>query len=255
MKQFISFSGGVESSAMCVLFAKTADAIFADTQFEHQQIYDRIDLIENWCKANVRKNFKIHRVVSEKGSLMEHIRNEKLYPSFQMRFCTGDFKIKPIEQFLKQYKEEGCEILIGLNYDEKDKRVGNHGLLPFVKYSYPLINNGLTRQNCKDLLTKAGLMPQFPVFMKRGGCIGCYYKSKKEYLAMAHLDPETFNEVLQLENDINSGDKNTRKKFFTILGDTSMQQIKDKSESELFDSSDIYPAINDVTSCGVFCNR
>ena len=50
MKKFISFSGGVESSTMCVLFGNNADAIFSDTGFEHKEIYDRIDLVEKWCK-------------------------------------------------------------------------------------------------------------------------------------------------------------------------------------------------------------
>ena len=45
---FISFSGGVESSTMCVLFGNKADAIFSDTGFEHDEIYKRIDLVEKW---------------------------------------------------------------------------------------------------------------------------------------------------------------------------------------------------------------
>lgn len=35
MKRFISFSGGVESRTMAVLFGNKADAIFADTGAEH----------------------------------------------------------------------------------------------------------------------------------------------------------------------------------------------------------------------------
>jgi len=31
MKKFLSFSGGVESRTMAILFGKNADAIFADT--------------------------------------------------------------------------------------------------------------------------------------------------------------------------------------------------------------------------------
>ena len=50
MNKFIAFSGGVESSTMCVLFGDNADAIFADTGFEHELIYKRIDLVENGSK-------------------------------------------------------------------------------------------------------------------------------------------------------------------------------------------------------------
>ena len=52
IKNFISFSGGVESTTMCVLFGKDADAIFSDTGFEHDEIYKRIELVEilRWCR-------------------------------------------------------------------------------------------------------------------------------------------------------------------------------------------------------------
>ena len=72
MKRYISFSGGVESSAMCILFGNKADAIFADTGYEHQQIYERINLIETWVRKFHRKSFKIHKVkgeVSHKGKI------------------------------------------------------------------------------------------------------------------------------------------------------------------------------------------
>ena len=65
MKSFISFSGGVESSTMCVLFGNKADAIFADTGFEHIEIYDRLELIEKWGKVFHRPDFKIHKVKNE----------------------------------------------------------------------------------------------------------------------------------------------------------------------------------------------
>ena len=49
MKQFISFSGGVESTTMCVLFGSRGDAIFADTGFEHSILYEHIDKVEKFC--------------------------------------------------------------------------------------------------------------------------------------------------------------------------------------------------------------
>src|ERR1035437_8134231 len=110
MKQFISFSGGVESTTMCVLFGNKADAIFADTGFEHKEIYDRIELVENWCKSFHRPDFKIHKIQQQNAdghgikTLPEYIKYRKFYPSFQRRFCTAYFKIYPIDDFLEQFK-------------------------------------------------------------------------------------------------------------------------------------------------------
>jgi len=46
MKRFISFSGGVESTTMCVLYGKGATAIWCDTGAEHKEMYERIDYCE-----------------------------------------------------------------------------------------------------------------------------------------------------------------------------------------------------------------
>lgn len=250
MKKFISFSGGVESSTMCVLFGGKADAIFADTGFEHSEIYKRIDLVEKWVQDFHRTDFKIHRIQA-KNTLIEEIRYKKFYPSFKSRFCTGDYKIKPIDKFLEQYKSNGVELMIGLNVDEIEQRTGNHGNKKFVKYSYPLADNNISRNGCIMILKKVGLNPEFPAYMKRGGCIGCYYKSKKEYEAMALLNPIEFKIVEDLENDI----QDKRKKYFSIIQGIKMSEIRESVGNMIFKPVEIYAALNDATKCGVFCNR
>ena len=255
MKKFISFSGGVESSTMCVLFGNSADAIFADTGFEHQLIYDRIELVEKWVKNFHRPDFKIHKVKNQKyGTLPEYIKSSHFYPNFTSRFCTRMFKIEPIDNYLKQFREEGAEIMIGLNADEIDQRTGAHGLLSFVKYSYPLADNGLTRAACIAILKRANLYPDFPPYMKRGGCIGCYYKSDKEYLAMASLNPCEFKVVQDIEEELNEY-FSIRDKFFSIRPTKRMRDIKEEAETSLFKPEEVYATINNITKCGVFCNR
>jgi hypothetical protein len=258
MKEFISFSGGVESTTMCVLFGNKADAIFADTGFEHKEIYERIELVESWCKYFHRADFKIHIIkpqMSYKGeiytTLPDLIRAQKFYPNFQSRYCTRKAKIEPIDNFLEQFKEEGVCLYIGLNSDEIDQRTGNHGNKKFVIYSYPLAENGINRPVCINILKKVDLYPKFPPYMKRGGCKGCYFKTEKEYTAMALLSPIEFNEVEILESDI----QDKKDKFFTILPKKSMKQIREDALSSLFNPDEIYPVINDATKCGVFCNR
>ena len=255
MKKFISFSGGVESSTMLVLFGNKADAIFADTGYEHQLIYGRIEMMEKWCQNFHRPDFKIHRVKSKYGTLPQRILDLMFYPSFKTRYCTREFKIEPIRKFLDQFKDEGCSLLIGLNFEEQDRFEKQIHNAPFINYEYPLIENRLTRQACITILKKANLFPNFPVYMKRGGCIGCYYKSQKEYVAMSLLNPDEFKIVEDLENKLNSGVKNTRKHTYTILSGVSMKELRERGERMMFDPHDIYPAVNDMTQCGMFCNR
>jgi hypothetical protein len=257
MKTFIAFSGGVESSTMCVLFGNKADAIFADTGFEHKQIYERLDLIEDWCKSFHRTDFKIHKIKSKYGTLPERIKQQVYYPSFNARYCTREFKIEPIDNFLESYRIEGCELMIGLNYGEQDRINNGHGNKLFVKYSYPLADAKLTRESCIEILKKVDLYPTFPPYMKRGGCIGCFYKSKKEYTAMALLNPSEFKIVEDLESELQTLSKNGeyRRTWYTILPNIKMREIRELAEASLFKPEDIYPTINDATQCGVFCNR
>lgn len=252
MKKFISFSGGVESSTMCVLFGKKADAIFCDTGAEHYEIYERINLVEKWVKENIREDFIIHRIKNkEHESLTSYIIKQKFLPNFNARYCTRMFKIEPIDEFLEQFKDEGVELMIGLNADEIDQRTGNHGNKKFVKYSYPLADNNISREGCKIILSRVNLLPEFPVYMRRGGCKNCYFKSKKEYEAMALLNEAEFDEVMEMEEAI----QDRRKEFFSIIDGLPMRQLKKNVSNLMFNPDEIYPITNDATKCGVFCNR
>ena len=52
MKRFIRFSGGVESTTMCLLYGKGATAIWCDTGAEHGEMYERINKVEDYLKKN-----------------------------------------------------------------------------------------------------------------------------------------------------------------------------------------------------------
>ena len=141
--------------------------------------------------------------------------------------------------------------MIGLNSDEQD-RTGNHGLAENVTYSYPLIKAGINRDKCKLLLERVGLLPKFPPYMQRGGCVGCFYKSKKEFYAMAQLSPEEFDEVADIENGI----QDERGKFYSIRdGIKSMEELGKLARSGMFDPKEVYKYSPQETPCGVFCNR
>lgn len=253
MKKFISFSGGIESRTMALIWGGSADAIFSDTGSEHQAMYDQLDEVEQKIREFHNNDFKIIRVKNEKyESLSDAILQKKFFPSPNARYCTREFKIEPIDNYLKQFENEGVELMIGLNSDEIDKRTGNHGLLPFVNYSYPLADNGIGRKSCIDVLKKAGLYPSFPPYMQRGGCKFCFYKSKKEFEAMVILDESEFDELIYLEDEIQ--DKRT-KHYHVIPGIQNLREFKKQAKAILFKTEEIYGNIELLSPCGVFCNR
>ena len=260
MKRFISFSGGVESTTMCILYGKGATAICSDTGAEHSKMMERIKHVEQKIKE-IHPDFEliiINPTVTAKGievhSLEEYIKIYKVMPSGQMRFCTREFKIKPIDNFLSKQGE--CELMIGFNYDEQG-RIGNLGLKTNVKYTYPLIEDGYTRSDCEEILHQHELHPNFPVYMLRGGCRMCFFKSEKEYRAMYHLANDEFNEVMQFEESI----QDKRTKFYSIMGNgKSLRQLASECENEKAfmngqDWNELYKSLKKETSCGAFCHR
>jgi len=242
---------------MCLLYGKGATAVFTDTGSEHAEMYARIDKVEQALIKHHKGNFKLVRLtasVKAKGnivnSLTDYVEAYRFFPSSADRFCTREFKIKPLDVFLKSEGE--CELMIGLNADEGD-REGNYGLLSNVNYRYLLMEAGITRQDCVDILNAHALHPDFPAYMRRGGCIFCPFKSKKEYKAMVHLAPDEISLVAELERKI----QDTRGKYYRIKQNMpAMADFIAHEKNNLFgDLSPYYDATEESYSCGVFCHR
>lgn len=259
MQKFISFSGGVESTTMCILYGADAKGIWSDTGAEHRKMYDRIEKVENEIKK-IHPDFKIIKVKASTTHKQIHYDNlEKLaiaykfMPSGQARYCTRIFKIEPIDNYLKEIGE--CELMIGLNADEYNSREGNWGLNENVNYLYPLVDDGYTRDDCEEILNEHGLHPNMPVYMARGGCRMCFFKSEKEYRAMYHLDRQEFMEVMAFEEEI----QDKRKKFYSIMGNgKSLRQLMLQEQKERFqfpEMQELYKSLKKETSCGAFCHR
>ncbi len=241
--KFIAYSGGVESTTMLMLFGHMATALFADTGWEHKPLYDWLDKVE------AATGCKIVRVQRQNETLPQYIRRSKYYPSPMARFCTRMFKIEPMDDFLRS--RVPCELMIGLNYDERNERTGNHGLVEGVTYSYPLVDLKIDRATCIAALTKRDLLPKFPGYMRRGGCVGCFYKSAKEYYRMAKEAPEEAYSIADLEDDL----QDNRAAHYGIRdGIPNMRRFLDNSraqmEMELNDEHDLT-----TSPCGVFCHR
>lgn len=260
-KLFISFSGGVESTTMCILYGKGATAIWCDTGAEHYEMYNRLDLVYERIKALHNGDFNLVKVKAqtkargiEVNSMEDYAIIYQYMPSQQARYCTSQFKIMPIDNFLESQGD--CELMIGFNADEEG-RTGNLGLKTNVTYSYPLIDDGLTREDCENILNVHNLHPKFPAYMSRGGCRMCFFKSEKEYKALYFLNQKEFFEVEEFERKI----QGTNKKFYSIMGNRkSLKQLAIECENErLFmkdlDWNELYTTTKKETSCGAFCHR
>lgn len=260
-KRYISFSGGVESTALCVLYGKGATALVADTGDEEDEMYARWKLVEQRLKELHGGDFEIvylHPEIVAKGitcrTLDELSIAWQYFPSPMRRFCTKELKIKVIDKFLKSRGE--CELLIGLNADEE--RTGNLEDLENVDYKCPLQEDGHTRQDCIDVITPLGLMPNFPPYMQRGGCKKCPFKTKKEAKAKYFFNKEGFIEDMNFEEKL----QGFRKKFYGINMNfkEGYRALAAECEREismygLEQIKSMYKNVQAHQPCGAFCHR
>jgi hypothetical protein len=155
------------------------------------------------------------------------------------------------ERFLKEHMP--AELLIGLRADEE--RIGNLTEMDGLTIRYPLREAGMTRWDCMRLCVAAGLLPRYPVYMARGGCIGCFYKRKSEVQAMAALVPDVLDELQALEEEV----QDERGRFFHMFPNVGHSIAEVRSQPLLFDPAEVYAQAADKSdmgaACGLFCNR
>lgn len=247
---------------MALMFGRDAQCIFTDTGAEHPEMYSRLDDVEERLRKIHGVSFNIIRIKAENAdgtgtdNLTDYILHYGYFPSPVARFCTRAFKIEPMNKFLANVGE--CELMVGLNADEQDKRDGNLGTNPNIKISYPLIDLGITRAKAIAAIKAYELEPRLPVYMRRGGCIYCPFKSNKEYIAMAHLAPSQLEYVANLEEKVHALARNKDKKFYGVRhGIPSMRGLIEDEKLSMFTSAEMYDQQPDEigTPCGVFCHR
>lgn len=246
MKDYIALSGGVDSTALALLMPD-AELVFTDTGWEFPELYAHLEKIE------AKTGRKITRILSEKGTLPDIIRDQLFMPGHAARFCTRMSKIEPYHKYLEG--KAPANLCIGLRADEE--RVGNTGVgLPDgITIRYPLREMGMTRRDVVAVCLDHGLLPRYPVYMARGGCVGCFYKRRSEVTAMVHLRPDVMDELQELEESI----QDERSKYAIMFPSINMSIRDFRRQPLLFDVDQVYSDAlrrDEMTpACGLFCNR
>lgn len=203
--RFLSFGGGVQTTAMLLEFWKEYDAVvFADTGSEREETYT---LLRDWIRPFVNKN-GINFIVARNGqyeSLEDYCLQNKCIPMRNFRWCTDKFKTRPIEKWAKDMgatDENPFIQVMGISLDEA-KRVNeskDHETdlekVYFIKKEFQLLDKKLTRTDCEDIIAKHG----WPKVAK-SGCWFCPFARIEEFRQMAAHKPELFQKLIQLEKN------------------------------------------------------
>lgn len=239
---YTAFSGGADSTSLALL-VEDAPPVFTDTGWEFPQLYEHIEKFE---RITGRPVIRIQSFYP--GGLVGYIRDHLFFPNHGARFCTDKFKIQPFEKFMVA----GDILNVGLRADEPE-RIGNITKKYIVRY--PLRELSMDRRTVEEVCRRYGLLPQYPPFMLRGGCMGCFYKRRSEVIAMFHLAPAIYWQLAELEEEV----QDERGQFFYMFTNIGcgLKAFAQRIQAQMlmFSLEELYPTTLDPAPCGIFCNR
>lgn len=217
----ISYGGGVQSTALVVLATQgklddimggpVRTALFANTgdDSEHPATLKFVrEVAIPWAKE---RGVEIIELQTKKNGEPTTIWNEIMKPESKRmlipvygdinmplaRSCTVDFKIKTVGRWVKANgakKDDPALVAIGISTDEI-QRAGRGKEEHAQQRVYPLLNLGLDRGKCMQLIHDAGL----PVPPK-SSCFFCPFHRPQVWAEMRRDEPELFEKAQQLED-------------------------------------------------------
>ncbi|MFJ2415133.1 adenine nucleotide alpha hydrolase family protein [Streptomyces brevispora] len=116
------------------------------------------------------------------------------------RSCTADFKIKVVGRWLREHgatANEPAVVGIGISVDEIH-RANRRRSEPHEQVEYPLLDLRLRRDDCEQIIAKAGL----PVPPK-SSCFFCPFRTVGAWHQQRREDPDLFARSIKLEETVN----------------------------------------------------
>ena len=206
----LSWGCGVQSTTLAVMSAlgdlEPLDAVInADTGWERALTYEMRDFYTAWLREReVRVEIVTAGNVRDEGAVAHiHIPFWTSDGGPLQRQCTMDFKIVPVKHCIRKLlgldpskppnpEPNSVEQWIGFSLDEwtriKESRV------KFITHRWPLVEQQMTRQDCKEYLGGHGL----PVPPK-SACIGCPYRQASEWIVMRDTAPDEFADAVTFD--------------------------------------------------------
>ena len=257
---YLSLGAGVQSSALLVLSCiddrvpKPNVAIFADTGDEPEYVYDYLDILTDFGSQH-----GVEVVKATRGVLSEQTRHSKLHgtrsasiPLFTKnadgsegmlrRQCTTDYKIAPIQKKVREllgYKprqriKENVRAMLGISMDEMTRMKESN--LAWIMNSFPLIDLGLRREHCIEIMKEAGLPEPL-----KSACVYCPYHSDNHWQWLKDEHPLEFEKAVDFDNLIRDlSAKNVQQTAFLHRGRVPLSEVEfkvgDKNQVDMFNN-------------------
>lgn len=200
VRHILGISGGKDSTALAVLMRQEhpelpMEYFFCDTHKELAETYEYLERIE------ARLGIKITRLSPDRG--FDHWLEVYggVLPSPQVRWCTKQMKIKPLEEFIG---EDEAVSYVGIRADEN--RDGYVSTKPNIRPVFPFKQLGLVKADILNLLEESGIgLPDYYRWRSRSGCFFCFFQRKYEWVMLAQEHPSLFAEAVRYEQTHSDG--------------------------------------------------
>jgi len=261
----VSYGGGVQSTALLVMAArKMIDYplfIFANTGDDSEHP-DSLDYVRNIATPYAKEHgIEVVEVARKGPTLMQAAmgEGEATSSNFPLPFygsggplnrtCTAKWKIHTVGQELRargHSAKNPAHVALGISVDEFQRAKGEGYQDPKFKIQilhYPLLQHGLTRHDCHDLIADEGL-PQ----PGKSSCFFCPYHSKLKWQHLRVTRPDLFEKSVQLERRYQQRleEKGAPKQWISAAGPRSGMtlDVAINDQPELFGDED----------CGGYCH-
>ena len=196
VRHICGISGGKDSSALAVHLRDRVPQLeyfFCDTGAELPETYEYLTRLEvilgkPIARLNASRGFD-HWFEVFRGAL----------PSPQMRWCTKNMKIKPIEAWVG---DASVISYVAIRADEANRK-GYISTKPNIETVFPFIEDGVDHDGVMRILKDAGIgLPGYYEWRSRSGCYFCFYQRKAEWVGLADRHPDLFARAVSIEQKV-----------------------------------------------------
>ena len=226
----LSLGAGVQSTVLAIqsatgILEPLDAAIFADTGWEPQAVYDHLNRLE--AEVLAPAGIPLHRVRSTEGG----IRNDALDPDHRFasmplfvkgpngelgmarRQCTSEYKLKPIKQQVRQLlgyphptpvpRGLYAEQWVGISTDEFHR--AKDADVKYARNRFPLLELNLSRRDCLRIPHQHGFQTT-----PKSACIGCPFHGNRQWRDLRDNHPDEWADAVAFDHAIRSARANAQ---------------------------------------------
>lgn len=225
IRRVLSLGAGVQSSVLALLLSEDAPelieqdypkpdaAIFADTGWEPDYVYQHLDWLEDKLtyplirvkSGNIKENIRKGRTPSGHAfiDVPFYLVDEDGKKGMLWRQCTNHYKIRPILRQVRRDaggqrgrpfpKGKRVEMWLGISTDEVGRMKPSRE--KWIEHRWPLVDIGMSRQDCIDWFASRYPERRLP----RSACVICPYRSDKHWIELKQYEPDSFEEAVRFD--------------------------------------------------------